>query len=140
MRRVQAPLTAEIPAATIAYLGASGLDEIFDQLAQVGAAGSVERVLGRELGSVGRRTLLRAVEPLLGREAALVVSPGIAPGDQPGRREHLPGGGGDVVIALQPLLAELLKAPSGRPRSRRSYRAASPAWRPSPCRCRPRWS
>jgi hypothetical protein len=107
-------LTAEIPAATIAYVGARGLDEIFDQLARVGAAGSVERVLGRELGTVGRRTLLRAVKPLLGRESALVVSP---PASLPvislvvantSRKE-----GGDVVVALQPLLAQLLRAPSG---------------------------
>lgn len=112
--RFEPTLPAEIPAATIAYLGARGLDEIFDQLAQVGAAGSVERVLGRELGSVGRRTLLRAVEPLLGRETALVVSP---PASLPvislvvanTSREE----GGDVVVALQPLLAELLRAPSG---------------------------
>jgi len=107
-------LTAEIPAGTIAYLGARGLDEIFDQLARIGPAGSVERVLGRELGSVGRRTLLRAVEPLLGRETALVVSP---PASLPvislvvanTSREE----GGDVVVALQPLLADLLRAPSG---------------------------
>ena len=107
-------LTAEIPAGTIAYVGARGLDEIFDQLAQVGAAGSVERVLGRELGTVGRRTLLRAVQPLLGRESALVVSP---PASLPvislvvanTSREE----GGDVVVALQPLLAQLLRAPSG---------------------------
>jgi len=109
----QPTLTAEIPAGTIAYLGARGLDEIFDQLARIGAAGSVERVLGRELGSVGRRTLLRAVEPLLGRETALVVSP---PASLPvislvvanTSREE----GGDVVVALQPLLAQLLQAPS----------------------------
>ena len=107
-------LTAEIPDGTIAYLGARGLDEIFDQLARIGAAGSVARVLGRELGSVGRRTLLRAVEPLLGREMALVVSP---PASLPvislvvanTSREE----GGDVVVALQPLLAQLLRAPSG---------------------------
>ena len=98
-------MTAEIPAATIAYLGARGLDTIFDQLAEVGAAGSVERVLGRELGSVGRRTLLRAVRPLLGRESALVVTP---PASLPvislvvanTSREE----GGEVVVALQPLL------------------------------------
>jgi hypothetical protein len=106
-------LLADIPAGAIAYLGARGLDTIFDQLAEVGAAGSVERVLGRELGSVGRRALLDAVEPLLGREAALVVTP---PASLPvislvvanTSREE----GGEVVLALQPLLSELLQAPS----------------------------
>jgi hypothetical protein len=106
-------LLSEIPAGTIAYLGARGLDTIFDQLAEIGATGSVERVLGRELGSVGRRALLDAVEPLLGREAALVVTP---PASLPvislvvakTSREE----GGDVVVALQPLLSKLLQAPS----------------------------
>ena len=73
-------------------------------------------MLGRELGSVGRRTLLRAVKPLLGRETALVVSP---PASLPvislvvanTSREE----GGDVVVALQPLLA---RAPEGAVRSR----------------------
>jgi hypothetical protein len=107
-------LIRELPAGTIAYLGARGLDSIFDQLGELGASGSIERVLGRELGSVGRRTLLRAVQPLLGRESALVVSP---PASLPvislvvanTSKEE----GGDVVVALQPLLARLLKAPSG---------------------------
>jgi hypothetical protein len=107
-------LTSEVPAATIAYLGARGLDSIFDLLAEIGAAGSVERVLGRELGSVGRRTLLNALEPLLGRESALVVTP---PASLPvislvvanTTREE----GGEVVVALQPLLSQLLQAPSG---------------------------
>jgi hypothetical protein len=107
-------LLSEVPAATIAYLGARGLDSIFDQLAEIGGAESVERVLGRELGSVGRRSLLRAIRPLLGRESALVVSP---PAALPvislvvadtSRQE-----GGEVVLALQPLLARLLRAPSG---------------------------
>jgi hypothetical protein len=107
-------LIGEIPAETIAYLGARGLDSIFDQLGEIGAAGSVERVLGRELGSVGRRTLLDAIEPLLGRESALVVTP---PASLPvislvvantSRQE-----GGEVVVALQPLLARLLEAPAG---------------------------
>jgi hypothetical protein len=107
-------LLSEVPDGTIAYLGARGLDSIFDQLAEIGAAGSVERVLGRELGSVGRRTLLRAIRPLLGRESALVVSP---PASLPvislivanTSREE----GGQVVVALQPLLSRLLQAPSG---------------------------
>jgi hypothetical protein len=107
-------LVSQVPAGTIAYLGARGLDSIFDQLAEIGAAGSVERVLGRELGSVGRRTLLNALRPLLGRESALVVTP---PASLPvislvvantSRAE-----GGEVVVALQPLLSELLKTPSG---------------------------
>ncbi|MGH2978896.1 MAG: hypothetical protein ACRDLQ_04580, partial [Solirubrobacterales bacterium] len=106
-------LVSEIPAGTIAYLGARGLDSIFDRLAEIGAAGSVERVLGRELGSVGRRTLLDALEPLLGRESALVVMP---PASLPvislvvanTTREE----GGEVVVALQPLLSRLLQAPS----------------------------
>jgi uncharacterized protein DUF3352 len=106
-------LVSQIPAGTIAYLGARGLDSIFDQLAQIGAAGSVERVLGRELGSVGRRSLLKALQPLLGHESALVVTP---PASLPvisvivantSRKE-----GGEVVLALQPLLAQLLKTPS----------------------------
>ena len=107
-------LIAQVPAGTIAYLGARGLDSIFDLLAEIGAAGSVERVLGRELGSVGRRTLLNAIEPLLGKESALVVTP---PASLPvislvvanTTREE----GGEVVVALQPLLSRLLRAPSG---------------------------
>jgi hypothetical protein len=107
-------LISQVPAGTIAYLGARGLDSIFDLLAEIGAAGSVERVLGRELGSVGRRTLLDALEPLLGRESALVVTP---PASLPvislvvanTTREE----GGEVVVALQPLLSRLLRAPSG---------------------------
>jgi hypothetical protein len=112
-RGFEASLTSEVPAGTIAYLGARGLDSIFDVLAEIGASGSVERVLGREVGSVGRRALLNALEPLLGRESALVVTP---PASLPvislvvantSRKES-----GEVVVALQPLLSRLLEGPS----------------------------
>lgn len=107
-------LLSEIPADTIAYVGARGLEAVFEQLGELGTAGSIERVLGRDLGAVGRRSLLRAVQPLLDRESALVVSP---PASLPvislvvadtTRQE-----GGDVVLALQPLLTRLLQAPAG---------------------------
>ncbi len=73
------------------------------------------RVLGRELGSVGRRTLLRsggtAARTVSGprRVAAggsLPVISLVVANDLPGRRAE------DVVVALQPLLADLLRAPS----------------------------
>ena len=112
--RFRPTLPAEIPADTIAYVGARGLEAVFEQLGELGTPGSIERLLGRELGSVGRRSLLRAIQPLLDRESAVVVSP---PASLPvisivvagtTRRE-----GGDVVLALQPLLTRLLRAPAG---------------------------
>ena len=112
--RFRPTLPSEIPADTIAYVGARGLEAVFDQLGELGAPGSIERLLGRDLGSVGRRSLLRAIRPLLGRESAVVVSPpaslpviSIVVADTT-RQE-----GGDVVLALQPLLTRLLRAPAG---------------------------
>jgi hypothetical protein len=107
-------LVSEIPADTIAYVGARGLEAVFEQLGELGSAGSIERLVGRDLGSVGRRSLLRAIEPLLGRESAVVVSPPASlPVISAVVADTSTEEGGDVVLALQPLLTRLLRAPSG---------------------------
>jgi Protein of unknown function (DUF3352) len=114
VRGFEPTLLSEVPAGTIAYVGARGLDSIFRLLEDFGAAASVERVLGRRVGAAAERSLLDAVKPLLDREAALVVTP---PASLPvitlvvanTSREE----GGNVLVALQPLLSRLLQAPSG---------------------------
>ena len=107
-------LQSEVSAGTIAYVGARGVDTIFRLLDDFGATTSVERVLGRRVGAAAERSLLDAVQPLLGREAALVVTP---PASLPvitlivantSKQE-----GGDVLVGLQPLLTRLLEAPKG---------------------------
>jgi hypothetical protein len=114
VRGFEPKLLSEVPAGTIAYVGARGLDSIFRLLEDFGAAASVERVLGRRVGAAAERSLLVAMKPLLDREAALVVTP---PASLPvitlvvanTSREE----GGNVLVALQPLLTRLLQAPSG---------------------------
>jgi hypothetical protein len=111
-------LIAEVPADTIAYLGASGPDGLFEQLERLGGGAEsplprlVER-LRRPLGRAGERALARALRPLLDRESALIVTPPV----------RLPivslvvagtsaAEGGEVLVALQPAIARLLEDPS----------------------------
>jgi uncharacterized protein DUF3352 len=110
-------LTAVAPADTIAYLGVKGVEQLFERLSALagGRGSTLARTLVRlraRIGPGGARALRRAVRPLRDRESALVVTPpaeapvvSLVVGDTSRRQ------GGDVLVALQPLFARLLRAP-----------------------------
>ncbi len=112
-------LPRSVPANAIAYYGVQGVSRIFEQLQSLsgGRASGLTRVvdqLRRQLGPSGVRALVRALGPLNEREAALVVTPpesapvvSLIVGDTT-RSE-----GGDVLIALQPLLARVVQSTQG---------------------------
>ena len=110
-------LTREVPAGTIAFVAAAGLEGVLDQLDRLGGdqaalPGLLAR-LRRELGRQGERALVRAAAPLRGREAAVIVSP---PVELPVVTLVVAGTtqeeGGAVLVSLQPLIARLLESPS----------------------------
>jgi hypothetical protein len=112
----EATLPEVLPHDTIAYLGGQGTARSLSLLGRLtGGRSPLEALLGRAGRSVGRggqRALERALRPLSDRESAVVVTP---PAADPlvslvianTTREE----GGDVLVALQPLLDRLLQAP-----------------------------
>ena len=111
-------LTRQVPAGTIAYLGASGPDGVLDQLQRLGGGTQsslpplLERVR-RPLGLAGEAAVTRAVRPLLDRESALIVTPPVSrPVVTLVVADTSPQEGGDVLVALQPVIARLLEEPS----------------------------
>src|SRR5207302_3647767 len=118
-RRFAPRLPDVLPQNAIAYFGVKGLDRLYQQLSTLaGGAGSplartVDRLRGA-LGTSGVQALARAIRPLSSREAALVVTP---PADAPIVTLVVGGTtlqqGGNVLVALQPLLSRLLQAPQG---------------------------
>ncbi len=110
-------LIRQVPAGTIAYLGASGPDGVLDQLQRLGGgAGSLPPLLERlrrNLGPQGEAAVARAVRPLLDRESALIVTPPVSlPVVTLLVADTSPKEGGDLLVALQPVIARLLEAPS----------------------------
>jgi hypothetical protein len=106
-----------LPDDTIAYFGMKGLDRLFQRLTVIagGERSTISRTvarLRRSLGRSGERKLRHALQPLFDREAALAVTP---PADAPVVSlivgDTTVKQGGDVLVALQPLLARLLQAP-----------------------------
>jgi hypothetical protein len=94
-----------------------GLDRLFERLTVVagGQGSTISRTvarLRRSLGRSGERKLRRALGPVLDREAALAVTP---PADAPIVSlivgDTTKKQGGNVLVALQPLLSSLLRAP-----------------------------
>jgi hypothetical protein len=111
-------LIGEVPADTMAFLGASGPDGVLDQLQRLGGGAAsplprlVER-LRRPLGAAGERALARALRPLLDRETALIVNPPVRlPIVSLVVAETSAAEGGEVLVALQPAIARLLEDPS----------------------------
>ena len=111
-------LIGQVPAGTIAYLGASGPDGVLDQLQRLGGGTQsslpplLERVR-RPLGPAGEAAVRRAVRPLLDRESALIVTPPVSrPVVSLVVADTSPQEGGDVLVALQPVIARLLEEPS----------------------------
>jgi hypothetical protein len=112
-------LPRSVPQNAIAYYGVQGVSRLFRQLQAVsgGRASELSRAVARlrkQLRPAGVRALVRALRPLDDREAALVVTP---PDDAPvvslivantTRSE-----GGDVLIALQPLLSRIVRSTRG---------------------------
>ena len=112
-------LIRDVPSGTIAFVSAAGIEGVLDQLERLsGAEGSalpgLTQRLRRQLGPEGERALLKAVGPLRGREAALFVSP---PVNLPVVTLVVAGTtaaeGGDVLVALQPVISRLLENPAG---------------------------
>ena len=112
-------LTREVPADTIAFVGAAGLDGVLDSLERLsGARGSALPGLlarfRRQLGPRGERAVLKAVGPLLNRESALFVTPPVnLPVITLVVADTSAAEGGDVLVALQPVLSRLLETPAG---------------------------
>jgi hypothetical protein len=112
-------LPRSVPANAIAYYGVQGVQQLFERLQALsgGRTSGLTRVVDRlrsQLRPSGVRELVRALGPLNQREAALVVTP---PDDAPivslvvgdtTRSE-----GGDVLIALQPLLSRVVQSTQG---------------------------
>jgi hypothetical protein len=112
-------LTRDVPSGTIAFVSAAGLDGVLEQLERLsGAQGpalpGLVRRLRRQLGPEGERALLKAVGPLRGRESALFVTP---PVNLPVVTLVVAGttaaDGGEVLVALQPVISRLLENPAG---------------------------
>jgi hypothetical protein len=112
-------LPRSVPADAIAYYGVQGVRQLFERLQALsgGRASELSRVvdrLRRQLRPSGVRALVRALGPLNEREAALIVTP---PDDAPVVTlivgDTTRSEGGDVLIALQPLLARVVNSTSG---------------------------
>ncbi len=112
-------LTAEVPSATMAFVGAAGLDGVLDQLERLsGEDGSalpgVFQRLRRQLGRDGQQALRRAARPLLGRESALFATPPVkTPVVTLVVADTTATEAGEVLVALQPVISRLLESPAG---------------------------
>ena len=118
-RQFRPTLTEEVPSGTMAFVGAAGLDGVLDQLERLsgedGSAlpGLLQR-LRRQLGSEGERALLRALQPLLGRESALFATPPVnVPVVTLVVADTTAEEAGGVLVALQPVISRLLENPAG---------------------------
>jgi hypothetical protein len=114
-----AQLPRSVPRDAIAYYGVQGVTRVFRQLEAFsgGSSSELSRTvsrLRRQLRPSGVRALVRALEPLDRREAALVVTP---PDDAPVVSlivgDTTQEEGGDVLIALQPLLSRVIGSTRG---------------------------
>jgi hypothetical protein len=112
-------LSAEVPAGTMAFVGAADLQGLLDQLQRLSVDGTdvlpgLLRGLRTRLGTEGERALLRALRPLAGRKAALFATPPVnAPVVTLVVSDTTAQQAGDVVVALQPVIARLLAEPAG---------------------------
>jgi Protein of unknown function (DUF3352) len=112
-------LPRSVPRDAIAYYGVQGVTRLFRGLETLSGGRASELTRGidrlrRQLRPSGIRALARALRPLDRREAALIVTP---PDDAPvvslvvndtTRQE-----GGDMLIALQPLLSRVVNTTQG---------------------------
>ncbi len=112
-------LIRDVPSGTIAFVAAAGLDGVLDQLERLSGAegtalpGLVQR-LRRQLGPAGERALVKALGPLLGRESALFVTPPVnLPVVTLVVADTTVEEGGQVLVALQPVISRLLENPAG---------------------------
>jgi hypothetical protein len=112
-------LPRSVPETAIAYYGVLGVGRLFRQLQSVsgGRSSELSRAvarLRRQLRPAGVRALVRALAPLDDREAALIVTP---PDDAPVASlivgNTTKSEGGDVLIALQPLLSRIVRSTRG---------------------------
>ena len=112
-------LTDVAPSATMAFVGAAGLGGLLDQVQRLSgqdgtALPGLLQQLQRQLGPEGERAILRAARPLLGRESALFATP---PANAPVVTlvvaDTTAEEGGEVLVALQPVLSRLLEEPTG---------------------------
>ena len=112
-------LPRSVPANAIAYYGVQGVRQLFQRLQALsgGRASGLTRVVDRlrsQLRPSGVRALVRALGPLNRREAALIVTP---PDDAPVVSlivgDTTQSEGGDVLIALQPLLSRVVRSTQG---------------------------
>lgn len=112
-------LPRSVPRDAIAYYGVQGVTQLFRKLETLSGGRASELTRGidrlrRQLRPSGIRALARALRPLDQREAALVVTP---PDDAPivslivGDTTRAEGG--DMLIALQPLLSRVVNATQG---------------------------
>ena len=118
-KRYRPTLTEEVPSATMAFVGAAGIEGVLDQLERLSGEGGsalpglIQR-LRRQLGGDGERALLRAVAPLAGREAALFATPPVnVPVVTLVVADTSAQEAGDVLVALQPVISQLLENPAG---------------------------
>jgi hypothetical protein len=111
--------TREVPSGTMAFVGAAGLDGLVDELERLsGEEGSalprLVRRLRLQLGRTGERAVVRAVRPLQGRESALFATPPVnAPVVTLVVADTTAEEGGNVLVALQPVISRLLESPAG---------------------------
>jgi hypothetical protein len=116
--KFKATLTREVPGGAIAYVGAAGIQGLVDTLERLGGGQGPQlpRVLerlGLPLDARARRALLTAARPFADREVALVVTPpvnlpvvSLLIGNTSAKQ------GGDLLVALQPVVSRLLESPS----------------------------
>jgi hypothetical protein len=118
-RHFEPTLTEEVPSGSMAFVGAPGLDRLLDAVEELGgeegtALPGLVRRMRRQLGDRGEQALVRAAQPLLGRESALFATP---PANSPVVTlvvtDTSAEEAGDVLVALQPVIARLLEAPAG---------------------------
>jgi hypothetical protein len=114
-----AQLPRSVPRDAIAYYGVQGVSRLFRRLETLagGRTSQLARTVARfrrELRPSGVRALVRALRPLDRSEAALIVTP---PEDSPVvsliAGDTTQEEGGDVLIALQPLLARVVGSTRG---------------------------
>jgi hypothetical protein len=112
-------LTRSVPANAIAYYGTQGVTRLFRQVDALsgGSTSALTRGIERlrsSLGRKGERALAQALASFDRREAALIVTP---PDDAPvvslivGDTTQTEGG--DVLIALQPILSRVVESTRG---------------------------
>jgi hypothetical protein len=112
-------LPRSVPADAIAYYGVLGVRQLFERLQALsgGRTSGLTRVVDQlrsQLRPSGVRALVGALGPLNQREAALIVTP---PDDAPVASlvvgDTTRSEGGDVLIALQPLLSRVVQSTQG---------------------------